>query len=660
MPNKLSQFWQELKRRKVTRVITVYAAASFVILQLVEILAPSLRLPDWTMNLILVLLIVGFIIAVILSWIYDVHPEEGIVKIKPDQKASEASAPPSSKGWRIASYISFVVIVGLIILNVIPRSSNRKVLEKSIAVLPLEYLSEDPNKEYLANGVLDAITGHLSMIEGLRVIPRTSVEQYRENKKSAKEIGEELDVSYLIEGSFLMVEDQVKLTIQLVVANEEDHVFFREYDRNYKDIFIVQSEVAQTIANEIEVVITPKEKQLIGKIPTTDLTAYDFYQRGREEHWKFKSNNDSKGALERAEDLYHKALEFDPTFAQAYSGLANVYWDKHFWETYFQVHFLDSVIILSNIALSLDDQLAEAYTIRGNYYREKGLAEQAIIEYDNAIKFNPNDWEAYYGKGQLYRFEDVIKTLENLQKAVSLNQGAELPALLEAIGWAYYYNGFIEKGNSYVQKAFKLDGDSMRYYYSLSIGEWNRGNYAKTIEFGEKVYAIDKEDIQNLNRLGESHMYLGQYEESLSYYKESIERSYALGHPPINSMHRIGYVYWQNGYKNESDSCFNKQLNYCNMMIELGRRHTQQLLTYYDLAGVYAFKGEKDKAYRNLRIFNQKERTQLWMVILIKDDPLFDSIRDEPEFQQIVRDVESKYQAEHERIRQWLEENDML
>ncbi|MCK4992273.1 MAG: hypothetical protein KAS29_17365, partial [Bacteroidales bacterium] len=105
-PNKLSQFWQELKRRKVVRVITIYAAVAFVILQLVEILAPSLRLPEWTMNFILVLLIVGFIITVILSWIYDVHPEGGIVKTKPTRKVTEASVPPSSKGWKIASYIS--------------------------------------------------------------------------------------------------------------------------------------------------------------------------------------------------------------------------------------------------------------------------------------------------------------------------------------------------------------------------------------------------------------------------------------------------------------------------------------------------------------------------------------------------------------------------
>ena len=141
-PNKLSQFWQELKRRKVLRVITVYAAVAFVILQLVEILAPSLRLPERTMNFILVILIVGFIIAVILSWVYDIHPEGGIVKTEPVDKVKEVDVPKSSNSWKIASYFSFVVIVGLIVLNIVPRSNNKKILEKSIAVLPLDRMFE--------------------------------------------------------------------------------------------------------------------------------------------------------------------------------------------------------------------------------------------------------------------------------------------------------------------------------------------------------------------------------------------------------------------------------------------------------------------------------------------------------------------------------------
>src|SRR5210317_1668509 len=126
MPNKLSQFWQELKRRNVVRVITVYAGVAFVILELVDIIAEPLKLPSWLLPVVIVLLSIGFIIAVILSWIYDIHPEGGMVKTEPAEKVKAEDIPKSSNNWKIASYISFVVIVGLIVLNIIPRSGKRR------------------------------------------------------------------------------------------------------------------------------------------------------------------------------------------------------------------------------------------------------------------------------------------------------------------------------------------------------------------------------------------------------------------------------------------------------------------------------------------------------------------------------------------------------
>ncbi len=662
-PNKLSQFWQELKRRKVVRVITVYAAAAFVILELVSIIVEPLKLPEWFLPVVIVLLCIGFIIAIILSWIYDIKPEGGIVKTEPAHRVKAEDQPASSNSWKIASYISFLVIVAFVVFYLVgnnKKSFDISKLEKSIAVLPLKYLSEDPNKQYLADGVLDAITQHLSMIEGLRVMPRTSVEQYRENKKSAKEIGEELDVSFLIEGSFFMIEDQVKLTIKLVVAEEGDHVFSEDYDRNYEDIFAVQSEVAKTIAKEIEVAITPEEKQRIEKVPTTSLKALDFYQRGTEEHNHYWLDNNNKEALERAEDFYYKALDYDSTFALAYIGLTNVYQDKHFWETYLSEDFLDSVLILADIALSYDNQLADAYNKKGYYYSQKGKNDQAIAEFEKAIKFNPNDWSAYNMSANLYNMsDDKIKTLGNRYKAASLNHGLELPSILRKIGEAYYCAGFNEKSKYYYQEALKLHSDSVSYYYDLMLSERVLGNFEKAIEFGEKGYVQDSLRTELLYILGEIHMYLGQYEESLKYYNKLVNRFKSQG-IPIRYSGVIGYVYWVNGYKDEAEYYFNEQINYSSRIIELDREFVNKFWEYYHLASVYAFTGQKNKAYENLNIFNQRQKMCLYEVIVINNDPLFDSIRDEPEFQQIVRDVEAKHQAEHERVRKWLEENDML
>jgi TolB-like protein len=509
----------------------------------------------------------------------------------------------------------------------------------------------------LANGVLEAITQHLSMIEGLRVMPRTSVEQYRENKKSAKEIGEELDVSYLIGGSFFMIEDQVKLTIQLVVAEEEDHVFYKEYDRNYKDIFAVQSEVAQTIAKEIEVAITPEEKQRIEKVPTTNLTALDFYLRGREEYLKFQLDNNNRKALERAEDQYYKALEYDSTFARANTGLAYVYWDKHYWESYFSENFLDSVLILADKALSFNPQLSDAYTVRGDYYRANDRNEQSISEYDKAIKLNPNDWMAYYWRGYTYRWNlfDLVKAIEDFHKAASLYRGPFLPSILKELSRAYLQAGFPEKCRSYAHQALMLDGDSISYYYDIfRIGYYFGKGYEKSLE---KIYLMDTTINIILQQLGEQYGYEGKFEESLIYLKKYYKRLEAFGNYSVSSMHRLGYAYWMNGFYAEADYYFDTMIEYYNDLNKVGRLMDP---AKYDLACIYAFRGENEKAYENLKFFDQLERIPLWWIDLLRIDPFFDSIRDEPEFQQILKDTEAKYQAEHERIRKWLEENDML
>jgi tetratricopeptide (TPR) repeat protein len=155
-------------------------------------------------------------------------------------------------------------------------------------------------------------------------------------------------------------------------------------------------------------------------------------------------------------------------------------------------------------------------------------------------------------------------------------------------------------------------------------------------------------------------MFLNQYKESLKYYEKYIEILKALKTFTFLDMNRIGWAYWENGYKKEADYYFDKQNEYCKNQIELKRIWGLKLYPYYDFASNYAFRGNKEKAYENLKIFNQRQRMPLWVVTWIKTDPLFNSMRNEPEFQQIARDIEAKYQAEHERVRKWLEETGQL
>ncbi len=204
--NKLSQFWQELKRRKVVRVITVYAAAAFVILELLSIIIEPLRLPDWTLQFAIVFLCIGFIIAIILSWIYDIHPEGGIVKTEPAIEAEEevSEKPSGVNAWKIATYISVVIIIGLIVFNITgsrKQAEDLIELEKSIAVLPFENMSDNSEFAHLGDAMTDEIIMQLYKIREFEVRSRTSVMQYKDTEKGSPLIGEELNVNYLLEGS---------------------------------------------------------------------------------------------------------------------------------------------------------------------------------------------------------------------------------------------------------------------------------------------------------------------------------------------------------------------------------------------------------------------------------------------------------------------------
>ena len=653
--NRLSQFWQELKRRKVTRTITVYAAAAFVILELVSIIVEPLKLPEWTLPMIIVLLCIGFIIAVIISWIYDIHPEEGIVKTEPAHKAKEKDKPVTSNSWKIASYISFVVIVVLIVLNVIPRAAKKEILDKSIAVLPFKNESSDQENTYFINGMMESILDNLSRIEDMRVVSRNSVEQYRDDPKPTPAVAEEMDVSYVLEGSGQKVGNRLLLTVQLIVGHDDRHIWSKQYDRvieRVEDLIDIQKEIAELVVNEIEAIITPDEKELIESVPTTSLTAYDFYQRGAEE--------EIKGNTDRAEELFRTALKYDSAYANAYVGLAGVFWRKHYWETYFEEDFLDSVLILADIALSIDDKLSDAYTIRGNYYIQVGELDLAIEEFDLALLYNPNNGWAYVFGGRLYASSDLVKSIQYYHKALALIRGDQLPEMLENVGWAYLENGFIEKSKYYYSEAFKLTKDSLRYFNRLRLCEFVSANFSDAIEYLKKVYALDSTNYNYDGSFGEYYMMNGDYMQSLQHYNKWLEKTNSLSQHAVFGMHRVGWAYWMNGLKEEGEVFFKKQIEYNTRLLELGRVINEVARNYYDLAATYAFIGDKDKAFENLRFFEKYQTANRWFITYINNDPLFDSIRDEPEFQQIVRDVEAKYQAEHDRVRQWLEENDML
>ena len=578
-------------------------------------------------------------------------------------RAKETRKVRMPRLWRIVGFLSIAVIVTLIILNIIQKSNaakRKEVPEKSIAVLPFINDSPEQKRMYFINGIMEAILDNLSKIQDLRVVSRNSVEQYRNNPKPTPVVAEEMNVSYVLEGSGHRDGDNVRIVVQLLDGKKDRQLWSRTYEADIDEIFSILSEIAQKVASAIEVVITPEEIQLIEKVPTTNLTAHDFYQRGREEYWKYWIDNNDKEALNKAQGFYNKALEYDTGFAEAYTGLAQVCWDEHYWDFYFSNDYLDSVLVLTDKALKLDAQLSEAYTIRGSCLLETESDDQAIAEFKQSIKLNPNNWVAYQNLGWIYTDSDLVESIKNYLKAVSLERGKGLSTLLGNVAYSYWVAGFHDMSVSYSQQAMEFDQDSVGYYVVMADAKYVQNMNNEALEYALRAYALDSNSVNTTALLGGIYRLLYQPEKSLIYYKKWYEqlRIYT-GRNIIWNYLRLGYAYWQNGDTVKAEKYFNEEIALCESEHKLNRPHARGLYTYFDLAAINAIKGEKEKAIENLKKFNQRNMMTSFVVASIKYDPMYDNLREEPEFQQIVREIEAKYEAEHERVGQWMEDNDI-
>jgi tetratricopeptide (TPR) repeat protein len=224
--------------------------------------------------------------------------------------------------------------------------------------------------------------------------------------------------------------------------------------------------------------------------------------------------------------------------------------------------------------------------------------------------------------------------------------------------------GFPEKAYYCWNEALNLDGDSAYYYNLLSGNEFFRGNFEKAVQYSDKVYSMDSTYtyLPTFISLFLGNIFLGNHEKSLKYLNKYLELNKTSEQANISHYNEwiFGYIFWKNGYKEKADYFFDDAIKNSKRLIDLGRAYAQSPEVYYDLAAIYAFRGETDKAFENLRIFSQKPCVEIKWGTLLKNDPLFNSIRDETEFQRIARYVEGKYQKEHERVRKYLVENNLI
>lgn len=657
MSNKLSQFWVELKRRNVPRVLAIYIASAFMLLELLDIISDPFGLPDWSLKLAFYLLVAGLVVTFILSWMYDVIPG-GVEKTPPVGELKEGEEKVFSNSWKIATYVSFVVILGLVVFNVFSRnriSDTLALYGKSIAVLPFINDSPDKENEYFINGTMEGILDNLSKIKELRVSSRTSMEQYRDNPKPIPIIAKERGVSYILEGSMQKVANTIKLTVQLI-DSRDSHVWSRSYQRelrNTEDYFILQSEIAELIAGEIEVAIAPEEQRLMEKIPTISLTANDYYLRGRQAIIDRFYHGDTTG-LKRAREMFHKALEYDSTFAEAYAGLAEVtyqMWDQH---EILAENFMDTVLTLVNIALSYDSEVAGAYHMRGLYYWTKdGLIEEALKDVNMALKINPNNDEYYDTRGWLYEdLGDFPQAVENLEMAIQRNSGSEFPQRLGRLANLYSSTlGLFDVAEFYLRQKLSLDGDSIGY---LNTQLWR----AFLEEDPDRVISLEKK-IQELRpeykmwswmaiEVGITDRIIQETVEILESGEEDLESSPYTYFP--------GYGLLLMGDTAEAEYYFDLQIRNSKEIIALNRFEVAGN-TYIDLIKAAAITGKREMALEYLEeLADRAISVPKWWIAMIKLDPMIAPIQDEPEYRDIMGIMEAKLRADQEEVMKWLEE----
>jgi TolB-like protein/Flp pilus assembly protein TadD len=409
----MSGFFEELQRRKVYRVAAAYIIAAGFIIQIGSAVFPAWELPNWTLRLVVVLLLIGFPIALILAWAFDVTPQ-GI------RATPAVSAPGTHRRRNLIMLIATGVIVSAAAgFFLLPRASARKI-DKSIAVLPFQNLSDEKENAYFADGMQDDILTNLSKIGDLKVISRMSVMSYRgDGTRNAREIGKALGVATLLEGSVRRVGNRVRVNVQLINANTDEHIWAEDYDRDLTDVFAIQTDLAQKIASALQAKLSPNEKARLDRPPTQNPDAYLLFVQAHD----YANRTDMfRDTSSKAEPLFEQATKLDPNFSLAFAGLSMVQsWAYHSFDPVPARR--ERARFNADEALRLQPDLPEGHLALGfSYYYGDRDYERALAEFDIARRGLPNESQAYLAIGSIQRRQGKwAESNANLEKSAALD-----------------------------------------------------------------------------------------------------------------------------------------------------------------------------------------------------------------------------------------------
>src|SRR5881392_348001 len=582
----MTGFFEEVKRRKVYRVAAAYIIAAGGIIQLASATFPAWELPNWSLRLVILLLLVGFPIALILAWAFDITSQG--IRATPD-----TPAPRTRRRRNIIMLIATGVVISAATgFFLLPRVAAHKV-DKSIAVLPFENLSDEKENAYFADGIQDDVLTNLSKISDLRVISRTSVMQYRGRPTNLREIGKALGVSNILEGSVRRSRNKVRVNVQLIDANTDEHLWANDYDRDLTDIFAIQSDLAREIANALQAKLSPSERSQMSRKPTENGEAYLAFVQAHDLSCAFEDSV----KLKQSEQLYQRAIDLDPNFALAlarYSQLESWMLRTHEGTS----EHREKASSLAERALQLQPDLPEAHLALGfSYYYGDNNYDAALREFEIAQRGLPNESEVYLAIGAIQRRQGKwAESTANLEKAASLNPKDTWP--LQNLAFNYQMLRNFDAATKTIDRALALDPNALEpleVKSRLAIAE--KGDFSVAENAFEAVKSIPMTNEQKAKTASaRADVFLLERK-----YREGLQEAESLPDDMLASFSKgLGGKYYLIGFARKA------------LQDEAGARtaflKTKELLdaqlkqspdaadTHVQLAKVLAYLNEKDSA----------------------------------------------------------------
>jgi TolB-like protein/Tfp pilus assembly protein PilF len=503
----MTGFFEEVKRRKVYRVAAAYIIAAGGIIQLASATFPAWELPNWSLRLVILLLLVGFPIALIFAWAFDITAQG--IRATPD-----TPAPMTRRRRNVIMLIATGVVISAATgFFLLPRVAAHKV-DKSIAVLPFENLSDEKENAYFADGIQDDVLTNLSKLSDLRVISRTSVMQYRGRPTNLREIGKALGVSNILEGSVRRSGNRIRVNVQLIDANTDEHVWANDYDRDVTDVFAIQSDLAREIADMLQAKLSPAEKSQMTRKPTENGEAYLAFVQAHD----LSCAMEDLTKLKQSEQLYQRAIELDPNFALAFARYSQL----ESWMV--RTHDASSdhrekARTLAERALQLQPDLPEAHLALGSsYYYGDNNYEAALKEFEIAQRALPNESEVYLAIGAIQRRQGKwAESTANLEKAVSLNPKDIWP--LQNLAFNYQMLRNFDAANKTIDRALQIDPQGISLWgikAKFAIGE--KGDLSVGEKLLEKAKSFPMSSEERVMMIGgQANLLLAQrkYQEVL-------------------------------------------------------------------------------------------------------------------------------------------------